>query len=951
MKFSLRLSFVLSLLLGFVACSDGDKTAGGSEDTNGVAIIDKTVSGVSQKGPFVKGSSVKLYELNGKSLRQTGKSFTGKITSDKGEFKIPSVNLASQYALFEATGYYRDEVSGQKSSGTITLNALTDLKDRKNVNVNLLTHLEYERVLKLVEDGSSVFEAKEQAETEIFEAFGIEGDFEKSEDLSIFNDGEGDAALLAFSVLMLSNLSEAELTERLTNFALDVAEDGQWDDSTEIVKIADWARNQTLFEGLFYIRQNVLDWNMGEVADFEKYVKRFWWNVYGLGICNKERNGEVLKNQNEMSAYADEYYICKAGEWLVATDIEKDTYGWEKGKDGDVKVGAVNANNCYVFEGTAWRTGEVTDCSLNLRGCTALRQGLVGQGGDQVWYTCDAMSWRKSTIIEVDTAQWGVGENGEVRAGQINKSIYYTYDALKKSWRRSSNLEKDVYDYKNNKPWAAGADGDSKAGSVNANNCYVFEGTAWRIGEATDCSLKLRGCTALRQDTVGQGSDKVWYTCDEKNWRKATNIEMDTALWGAGENGEVRTGQINKSIYYIYETKTKSWRKATNPEKDVYDYGNNKPWSAGVDGEIKKGAITNAVYVYDATAWRAADDIESVLGGCVASIKDSVGKAGSTYYICKPRKWTEATVLQYDTYRWNDTIDGAWKKGNVNKTNVYVFDQKEGAWRTSTTVFDYTLGFDGCTVNRNKERVNDYDEENEVNHYYICYNKKWYDGYKWNWELPKDVYFNPDIDYGTLVDDRDGQVYKTVKIGDQVWMAENLNYADSVATPSLKGKSWCYDNVAAHCEVTGRYYTWAAVIDSVQIYKDYNEKCGDGRTCDRFTSSALAETLIQGICPEGWHLPSADEWRLLYKNASENPFAMQAKGFVKWPNATDEYGFSALPVGDYNGGNSYVGSDARFWSATEFSSSNAHDWILDASGAGLGYNFKSDGYSVRCLQD
>ena len=90
----------------------------------------------------------------------------------------------------------------------------------------------------------------------------------------------------------------------------------------------------------------------------------------------------------------------------------------------------------------------------------------------------------------------------------------------------------------------------------------------------------------------------------------------------------------------------------------------------------------------------------------------------------------------------------------------------------------------------------------------------------WSWDTPKDAYLNPEIDYGSMTDSRDGQIYKTVKIGDQIWMAENLNYADSIKTPSLIGKSWCYANKAENCAVTGRLYTWTAAIDSVKLATD-----------------------------------------------------------------------------------------------------------------------------------
>ena len=99
----------------------------------------------------------------------------------------------------------------------------------------------------------------------------------------------------------------------------------------------------------------------------------------------------------------------------------------------------------------------------------------------------------------------------------------------------------------------------------------------------------------------------------------------------------------------------------------------------------------------------------------------------------------------------------------------------------------------------------------------------------WSWDVPKEARLNPEIDYGSMTDSRDGQIYKTVKIGNQVWMAEN-------------------------CAVTGHFYTWAAAIDLVKLAIDVEnpQDCGSGKEC------TLPDT-VQGICPDGWHLPTQAE--------------------------------------------------------------------------------------------
>ena len=316
---------ILAMNTLFWACSDNDVAGGASGDAGVVAIKDRDIAGVSQKGPFVTGSAVTVQELDGITLKQTGKSFKGTIKSDKGDFVIKDINLQSQYAILEANGYYRDEISGKKSSGTVTLRALTDLSNRKTVNINLLTHLEYERVKFLVtEKKKPIAEAKAQADEEILAAFGIEGDFGKPEDLNIFESGDGNAALLAVSVLMQSDVDVAGLTERMGEFSIALAEGGSWDDADTKTAIADWACDVDLKGSLANVRKNVESWKYADsVPLFEKYVTNFWWDNYGLGVCNAKRENETKRNVNKLSKLYNEYFVCEKGLWHIPGDDAK----------------------------------------------------------------------------------------------------------------------------------------------------------------------------------------------------------------------------------------------------------------------------------------------------------------------------------------------------------------------------------------------------------------------------------------------------------------------------------------------------------------------------------------------------------------------------------------------------------------------------------------------------
>ena len=126
------------------------------------------------------------------------------------------------------------------------------------------------------------------------------------------------------------------------------------------------------------------------------------------------------------------------------------------------------------------------------------------------------------------------------------------------------------------------------------------------------------------------------------------------------------------------------------------------------------------------------------------------------------------------------------------------------------------------------------------------------------------------ISYGELLDERDGQVYKTIKIGNQTWMAENLNYAYLQPIEGFPdSSSFCYNNEPDSCAKYGRLYPWGAAIDSIGLYNEYGgyDQCGDP---DEFNNVSLS-----GVCPPNWHIPSVDEWRSFIDIISKNSLELK----------------------------------------------------------------------------
>nr|WKN35328.1 kelch repeat-containing protein [Tunicatimonas sp. TK19036] len=287
---SANILIIISSLCFFLCCQEDEETitppvVKDSIATDSSVAID--LKGYVQKGPFINGTAITLSELNEK-LIPTGKNFTTQIADNKGSFSLKEIPIQSKYVQLQADGFYFDEVKGEKSSAQLTLFALADISDASTVNVNLLSHLERNRVIYLMQEEEQEFEqAKQQAQQEILTAFGITQDsLVSSEHLDISQDGDHNAILLAISAILQGNNSVAELSELLANLVTDLREDGQLNSETIPAQL----KKQSISLDLPQIRKNLVQRyaDLGvevTIPNFEQYI-----DSDGDGILNKDED-------------------------------------------------------------------------------------------------------------------------------------------------------------------------------------------------------------------------------------------------------------------------------------------------------------------------------------------------------------------------------------------------------------------------------------------------------------------------------------------------------------------------------------------------------------------------------------------------------------------------------------------------------------------------------------
>ena len=400
-------------------------------------------------------------------------------------------------------------------------------------------------------------------------------------------------------------------------------------------------------------------------------------------------------------------------------------------------------------------------------------------------------------------------------------------------------------------------------------------------------------------------SDSLYF-CDTRGWTLLVNYEDDTKDVPCDKIGKVFKSASLYERYYI--CKADGWNIATKLDYETQDL------PCGDSPKLVQSPTDSTrFYLCKDSKWKIATQLEikttNVPCDRVGKLVDSGTKdyKGQIVYICRDTGWDTATQREADIGDRACDAEGKTVKGVLDTNMSYVCYQN--AW---TDFYDAPCDTDN-------KRVRDWKEGLKED--YICYNGKWYYSRNWSCDLPKEYYFNPNVQYGMLTDDRDGATYRTVEVNGYTWMAENLRYVPTGAqsVPVQEG-----------CEIAGRFY-----------------------------SKEAAKT----ACPAGWKLPDSavvnslekgyDRLSMYLQNCYNQQLVSQI-GSICSGFECNTYGTSFLSFGTSKNPSDKSGkSDAYYWASNR---QNPDDvWIFH-----IGFNdmacYKDqkntdDLMTIRCVKE
>lgn len=633
------------------------------------------------------------------------------------------------------------------------------------------------------------------------------------------------------------------------------------------------------------------------------------WNVLSseekeYGICTKIRSGEVI---NENNRY---YYICKDYAWISTTKPD-DIFG----KCNSSKTDSIFriSSSSYVCEGGTWRTATSTETSYGL--CNAKRQDSVRTSGSYK-YVCDKGTWRLATAEEYYGA-----------CTDSLKDIIYTYDS----------------------------------------KTYACFNQKWNILPEPPVS-SMSYCTKKNSgSTYRITSPRTYYACINYEWTTIDSLSYYYGLCIADSLSHRIFPNKDSLGYECKKTQSNKYQWVRMTIKEQF----------GLECDATTQDTMVVGQVCDNGSWRAYNTLEKTVGKfCTNKNVGEVLKSGTKYYECTSTGWESTNENAYIMYT---TPCNADNDSTFMKAKPIIIMCSEGKWSmvVGTSVLPCGLsdeGNIGCDNNMTtlyqchnhdwieldsitfKEGLCTKKREGKVVDFKKCENGEWR-----NISLKEKFEITPcsekitygkytytcsggtwSLDYTYLKDSRDKKSYRTLKLGEQTWMIDNLNYNAT--------SSWCYQNIDRNCDTYGRLYTWDAA-----------------RTA----------------CPTGWHLPDAYEYRDMFTALSyteirdldywqQDPYGYAGKQIsifelrgtgIRTDNGTFDY--DRRLAGLWYKDSSQTNADTAYAHieyvvstipSMYYASSNIHHFEMVGngvvSGSPQGYRFtKGTGLNVRCVKD
>ena len=682
--------------------------------------------------------------------------------------------------------------------------------------------------------------------------------------------------------------------------------------------------------------------------------------IEDLPNCSKAREGNsVLVGKDSLS------YVCRGGKWTPAESADGDS-----AKTAPASSSAKDSLQ-ESLAGGVQTIDDLPNCSKNREGDSV----LVVE--DSLTYICRSGKWEEKKYLidsvktEDDLPACTKGHEGD---SAYVSGEYAVYVCSENVWKKDQSIVQ-VYKSADDMPNCTKKLANVEAISTVDSLLYLCDGERWQEMATTYASAeKLPNCTDNREGNQAFLLDtREKFQCAGKQWKSVeqwsntdvnpgSSATLSSSSKGSSASSLIEYGTLTDSrdgqTYKTVVIGTQTWMA----ENLNYDDGYGVCPMKEAENCEKYGRLYNVIRkIY----WNYDEDSSRVYSSNICPtgwrLPDSLDYAELIAYVSKNNGGEPEGVSLKATTGWisegETVIIEGGGSGMLDSTRVgasrgtdrfgfaalpagscwdercYIGDDTRFFFSTPRVGGSYKLAFDKDSLI--------YDKDGGYGYISVRCLKGEASSSIVSSTSSSSNESSSGSAFGTLTDSRDGQTYKTVTIGTQTWMAENLNYSWND-----NWMSWC-----VNCTKYGRRYTWAAAMDSAGTWSTNGKDCGDGRTCSPTYP-------VRGICPTGWHLPTTAEFQTLLAAVGGSSTAGQKLKFTSgWHdgNGTDDYGFSALPAGmgksvehDSDGG--YF---AYFWSSTEFDSDMANFMrlIYNDDDALLDGFSKYWGASVRCLKN